>query len=72
MSSSRNLRISNISLNSAVSSADDLSLVDLHLQSARPVVDSPLHLTSYVHQHLGEAECPNWSQPAPKFPTEIR
>ena len=72
MSSSRTSRTSNISFNSAVSSADDFSLVDLHLQSARPVVDSPLHLTSYVHQHLGEAECPNWSQPAPKFPTEIR
>lgn len=71
MSSSRTSRTSNISFNSAVSSADDFSYVDLHLQSARPVVDSPLLLTSYV-THLGEAECPNWSQPAPKFPTEIR
>lgn len=70
-SSSRTSRTSNISFNSAVSSADDFSLVDLHLQSARPVVDSPLLLTSYV-THLGEVDCPNWSQSAPKFPTEIR
>lgn len=70
-SSSRTSRTSNISFNSAVSSADDFSLVDLHLQSARPVVDSPILLTSYV-THLGEAECPNWSQMAPKFPSEIR
>ena len=71
MSSRRTSRTSNISFNSAVSSADDFSLVDLHLQSARPVVDSPILLTSYV-THLGEAECPNWSQSAPKFPSEIR
>lgn len=71
MSSRPTSRTSNISFNSAVSSVDDFSLVDLHLQSARPVVDSPLLLTSYI-SHLGEAECPNWSQPAPKFPTEIR
>lgn len=70
-SSSSTSRTSDISFNSAVSSADDFSLVDLHLQSARPVVDSPLLLTSYI-SHLGEAECPNWSQQAPKFPTEIR
>lgn len=67
------------SFNSAVSSADDeddddrddFSLVDLHLQSARPVVDSPILLTSYI-THLGGAECPDWSQQAPQFPFDIR
>lgn len=69
--SSTSSRTSDISFNSAVSTADDFSLVDLHLQSARPVVDSPLLLTSYI-THLSEAECPTWSQFAPKYPEEVR
>lgn len=69
--SSKSSRTSDISFNSAVSTADDFSLVDLHLQSARPVVDSPLLLTSYI-THLSEAMCPTWTQPAPKFPDEVR
>lgn len=51
--------------------ADDFSLVDLHLQSARPVVDSPILLTSYI-THLSRAECSDWAQPSPKFPSDIR
>ena len=44
---------SNISFNSVESSTDDFSLVDLHLQSSRPVVDSPILLASYM-THLAE------------------
>ena len=61
---------SNISFNSVESSTDDFSLVDLHLQSSRPVVDSPILLASYM-THLAGVECSNWSSPAPKFPTGI-
>ena len=69
--SSQTSRTSNISFNSAISSVDDFSLVDLHLQSARPVVDSPILLASYI-THLGEAQCDNWKQSAPKFPADLR
>ena len=62
---------SNMSFNSAISSAADFSLVDLHLQTARPVVDSPILLASYI-THLSEVECPNWSMPAPKSPSESK
>lgn len=61
---------SNISFNSVESSTDDFSLVDLHLQSSRPVVDSPILLASYM-THLAGVECSNWSSPAPKFPSGI-
>ena len=45
--------------------------VDLHLQSARPVVESPILLASYI-THLGEAQCDNWKESAPKFPADLR
>lgn len=44
--------------------------VDLHLQSARPVVESPILLASYI-THLGEAKCDNWKEIAPKYPAEL-
>ena len=62
---------SNLSFNSAVSSTADFSVVDLHLQTARPVVDSPILLASYM-THLGEADCRNWCSPVPKSPSEIK
>lgn len=43
-----------------MSSQEDITLVNLHMQVNRPIVDSPLLMASYV-QHLAQLRCPNWS-----------
>lgn len=46
---------------SAVSSQEDLALVNLHMHINKPIVDSPLLLTTYTN-HLSQTSCTNWSQ----------
>lgn len=45
---------------SAVSSQEDLALVNLHMHINKPIVDSPLLLTTYTN-HLSQTSCNNWS-----------
>ncbi|XP_043249927.1 transmembrane protein KIAA1109 isoform X1 [Colletes gigas] len=53
--------VSSTSFISAVSSQEDVTLVNLHMQVNKPIVDSPLLLSSYV-SHLTQVRCSNWSQ----------
>ncbi|XP_063974640.1 bridge-like lipid transfer protein family member 1 isoform X5 [Diachasmimorpha longicaudata] len=46
---------------SAVSSQEDMTLVNLHMQVNKPIVDSPLLMSSYV-SHLSQTRCSNWHQ----------
>ncbi|CAG9815067.1 unnamed protein product [Phaedon cochleariae] len=50
---------SNNSYVSAVGSQEDFTLVDLHMQVNRLIVDSPMLMTSYV-THLTQLKCTNW------------
>ncbi|RZC33149.1 hypothetical protein BDFB_010677, partial [Asbolus verrucosus] len=48
---------------SAVGSQEDFTLVDLHMQTNRLIIDSPMLMSSYV-THLSQSKCNNWgSQP---------
>ncbi|XP_060534290.1 bridge-like lipid transfer protein family member 1 [Cylas formicarius] len=51
---------SNTSYVSAVGSQEDFTLVDLHMQVNRLIVDSPMLMSSYV-THLSQLKCPNWT-----------
>ncbi|XP_061939071.1 bridge-like lipid transfer protein family member 1 isoform X15 [Apis cerana] len=53
--------VSSTSFISAVSSQEDVTLVNLHMQVNKPIVDSPLLMSSYV-SHLSQIRCSNWSQ----------
>ncbi|XP_048267008.1 transmembrane protein KIAA1109 homolog isoform X2 [Bombus terrestris] len=53
--------VSSTSFISAVSSQEDVTLVNLHMQVNKPIVDSPLLMSSYV-SHLTQIRCSNWSQ----------
>ncbi|GLG98163.1 Uncharacterized protein GBIM_04765, partial [Gryllus bimaculatus] len=53
--------VSSTSFISAVSSQEDLTLVNLHMQVNKPIVDSPLLMSSYI-SHLSQMSCGNWSQ----------
>ncbi|XP_033221657.1 transmembrane protein KIAA1109-like [Belonocnema kinseyi] len=53
--------ISSTSFISAVSSQEDMTLVNLHMQVNKPIVDSPLLMSSYV-SHLTQVRCCNWSE----------
>ncbi|XP_015586515.1 uncharacterized protein KIAA1109 isoform X3 [Cephus cinctus] len=53
--------VSSTSFISAVSSQEDMTLVNLHMQVNKPIVDSPLLMSSYV-SHLTQVRCSNWSQ----------
>ncbi|XP_076277865.1 transmembrane protein KIAA1109 homolog tweek isoform X5 [Lasioglossum baleicum] len=53
--------VSSTSFISAVSSQEDVTLVNLHMQVNKPIVDSPLLMSSYV-SHLTQVRCANWSQ----------
>ncbi|XP_025405724.1 uncharacterized protein KIAA1109 isoform X4 [Sipha flava] len=59
--SSDSRSISSTSFMSAVSSQEDLALVNLHMHINKPIVDSPLLLTTYTN-HLSQTSCTNWSQ----------
>jgi hypothetical protein len=45
--------VSSTSFISAVSSQEDIALVNLHMQINKPIVDSPLLMSSYVN-HLSQ------------------
>lgn len=45
--------VSSTSFISAVSSQEDLALVNLHMQVNKPIVESPLLMTSYIN-HLSQ------------------
>ncbi|XP_031778304.1 transmembrane protein KIAA1109 isoform X8 [Nasonia vitripennis] len=51
--------VSSTSFISAVSSQEDMTLVNLHMQVNKPIVDSPLLMSSYV-SHLTQLRCNNW------------
>lgn len=51
--------ISNESYASAVGSQEDFTLVDLHMQINRMILDSPMLMSSYV-THLTQLKCSNW------------
>ncbi|KAH0953833.1 hypothetical protein HN011_011903 [Eciton burchellii] len=53
--------VSSTSFISAVSSQEDVTLVNLHMQVNKPIVDSPLLMSSYV-SHLTQIRCLNWNQ----------
>ncbi|CAH1991192.1 unnamed protein product [Acanthoscelides obtectus] len=50
---------SNNSYASAVGSQEDFTLIDLHMQVNRLILESPMLMSSYV-THLTQAKCPNW------------
>ncbi|KAG5893448.1 hypothetical protein JTB14_012167 [Gonioctena quinquepunctata] len=50
---------SNNSYASAIGSQEDLTMVDLHMQVNRLIVDSPMLMSSYV-THLTQVKCTNW------------
>ncbi|XP_026684239.1 uncharacterized protein LOC103515862 [Diaphorina citri] len=53
--------ISSTSFISAVSSQEDLALVNLHMQVNKPIIDSPLLMATYIN-HLSQISCSNWTQ----------
>ncbi|CAH0602821.1 unnamed protein product [Chrysodeixis includens] len=52
--------VSSTSFISAISSQEDMTLVNLHMQTNKPIVDSPLLMASYMH-NLPQYKCANWS-----------
>ncbi|XP_055600491.1 bridge-like lipid transfer protein family member 1 isoform X3 [Uranotaenia lowii] len=58
--SSESHSLSSSSFISALSSQEDITLVNLHMQINRPIVDSPLLMASYV-THLAQVRCSNWT-----------
>ncbi|XP_021700280.1 uncharacterized protein KIAA1109 isoform X7 [Aedes aegypti] len=58
--SSESHSLSSSSFISALSSQEDITLVNLHMQINRPIVDSPLLMASYV-THLAQVRCSNWA-----------
>ncbi|KAL7044402.1 hypothetical protein ACKWTF_001906 [Chironomus riparius] len=58
--SSESQSLSSNSFISALSSQEDMTLVNLHMQANRPIVDSPLLMASYL-THLAQVRCSNWS-----------
>lgn len=51
--------VSSTSFISAISSQEDMTLVNLHMQTNKPIVDSPLLMASYM-QNLPQYKCSNW------------
>ncbi|XP_041971055.1 transmembrane protein KIAA1109 homolog isoform X2 [Aricia agestis] len=51
--------VSSSSFISAISSQEDMTLVNLHMQTNKPIVDSPLLMASYMH-NLPQYKCTNW------------
>ncbi|XP_053696625.1 bridge-like lipid transfer protein family member 1 [Sabethes cyaneus] len=64
--SSESHSLSSSSFISALSSQEDITLVNLHMQVNRPIIDSPLLMASYV-THLAQVRCSNWSHCAMPF-----
>ncbi|CAM1304937.1 KIAA1109 (predicted) [Pycnogonum litorale] len=59
---------SSTSFISAMSSQEDIAMVDLHTQMNKTITDSPLLMSCYSH-HLSHVICSNWSSlpPLPQF-----
>jgi len=51
--------VSSTSFISAVSSQEDITLENLHMQINKPITDSPLLMSSYVN-HLSQVYAYNW------------
>ncbi|XP_042881836.1 transmembrane protein KIAA1109 homolog isoform X7 [Penaeus japonicus] len=58
--------VSSTSFISAVSSQEDIALVDLHMQLNKPITESPLLMSSYIN-HMTQLRCMNWDTPMPSF-----
>ncbi|XP_054723573.1 bridge-like lipid transfer protein family member 1, partial [Uloborus diversus] len=56
--------ISSTSFLSAMSSQEDIALVDLHNQMDKPIIESPLLMSCYM-AHLTQLQCKNWFQRPP-------
>ncbi|XP_055837347.1 bridge-like lipid transfer protein family member 1 isoform X6 [Episyrphus balteatus] len=65
-SSSETPSLSSNSFISAMSSQEDVALINLHMQVNRPIIDSPLLMASYLN-HLSQVKCFNWT--ACSFPS---
>lgn len=52
--------VSSTSFISAISSQEDMTLVNLHMQTNKPIVESPLLMASYM-QNLPQYRCSNWT-----------
>ncbi|XP_039764683.1 transmembrane protein KIAA1109 homolog isoform X1 [Pararge aegeria] len=52
--------VSSTSFISAISSQEDMTLVNLHMQTNKPIVDSPLLMSSYM-TNLPQYRCCNWT-----------
>lgn len=59
-SSSDSPSLSSNSFISAMSSQEDITLVNLHMQVNKPIIDSPLLMASYV-SHLAHVTPKNWA-----------
>lgn len=59
-SSSETPSLSSNSFISAMSSQEDIALINLHQQVNRPIIDSPLLMASYLN-HLSQVKCFNWT-----------
>ncbi|XP_042203884.1 transmembrane protein KIAA1109 homolog isoform X4 [Homarus americanus] len=58
--------VSSTSFISAVSSQEDIALVDLHMQLNKPITESPLLMSSYIN-HMTQLRCLNWDASVPSF-----
>ncbi|XP_045469148.1 transmembrane protein KIAA1109 isoform X3 [Harmonia axyridis] len=61
--------LSNNSFLSAQGSQEDFTLIDLHRQVNRPIVDSSMLMSSYV-THLSQLRCTNWNDSAHEGPID--
>ncbi|KAK9874269.1 hypothetical protein WA026_002622 [Henosepilachna vigintioctopunctata] len=61
--------LSNNSFLSAQGSQEDFTLIDLHRQVNRPIVDSSMLMSSYV-SHLTQLKCSNWTDVAHNGPRD--
>lgn len=58
--SSDSQSLSSVSYVSAVCSQEDITLVDLHMQVNRQILESPMLMSSYI-SHLPQTRCTNWT-----------
>ncbi|OWR42726.1 hypothetical protein KGM_210934 [Danaus plexippus plexippus] len=57
---SESVSMSSASFISAISSQEDMTLINLHMQTNKPIIDSPLLMSSYMNS-LPQYRCGNWS-----------
>lgn len=56
--------VSSMSFISAMSSQEDIALVDLHNQMDKPIIDSPLLMSCY-NAHMSQYHCSQWNESPP-------